>query len=815
MISQNAIKVLEKRYFRKDADGRPIEDAEGMFRRVARALAAPDAAYGATSSEVKATEERFYGIMSALEFLPNSPTLANAGVRNWNLSACFVLPVLDSLPAIFDALKWQALIHQTGGGTGFAFSRLRPKNDLVNSTKGVASGPVSFARIFNCATEQVKQGGMRRGANMGVLNVHHPDVLEFIDAKADLTELTNFNVSVAVTRSFMEAVNKGTTYPLINPRTGAVVEHLDARMVFDRIVKRAHGTGEPGLLFIDQANAYNPVPWLGEYEATNPCGEQWLHPFESCNLGSINLERFVTYDYDDPPFGMPRFDWARLREVVAVATHLLDNVIDANHYPIPELERMAKATRKIGLGVMGFARACFKLGIPYDGPEALRFAGEVMSFIDYESKRTSIGLAVARGAFPAREGHEAESNAIFARWCDERHRATHRHPEADYAGLVPLIEQYGIRHSNTTTVAPTGTLSLIADTSGGCEPVFALAFKRFQADEHMIDRDAVFEEALKLQGFDTVTRELVFELVDKHHGSLAMMLASSDRDCFAEREVEKLERLACLFVAAHDVTPEQHIRIQSSFQAFNDSATSKTCNFPEHATVEDVANAYRLAYALGCKGVTVYRDGSRDAQPLSTGATKAASGVPVTTNPTPHPTEASSRGAHAAPRVRPEDLYGFNRQVMTGEGKLYVAVNYDDQGIREVVANVGRSGGTLFSLTEAIGRLISLALQYHVPVDEIAKQLVGIRSAVPHGIGPAAVLSIPDAIGKVLRNAPRVLGFGASIEAAVPAATVPANVGTHAVEVLGHSPECPDCGARLDFGEGCSKCQACGWSKCG
>jgi ribonucleoside-diphosphate reductase alpha chain len=815
MLSENAIKVLEKRYLSKDTNGTPIENADGMFRRVARALAAPDALYGASASELKATEDRFYAVMSALEFLPNSPTLANAGVRDWNLSACFVLPIADSLPAIFDALKWQALIHQTGGGTGFAFSRLRPKNDLVNSTKGVASGPVSFARVFNCATEQVKQGGMRRGANMGVLRVDHPDVLEFIDVKADLSELTNFNVSVAVTRAFMEAVEKGTTYALINPRTGAVVNHLDARMVFDRIVKRAWATGEPGLLFIDQANAYNPVPWLGEYEATNPCGEQWLHPFESCNLGSINLERFVTYDYDDPPFRTPRFDWTRLREVVAVATHLLDNVIDANNYPIPELEQIAKATRKIGLGVMGFARACFRLGIPYDGPEALRFAREVMSFIDYESKRASIGLAIARGAFPARAGHEEASNAIFARWCDERHRAEYRHPQADYTSLIPLIEQYGLRNSNTTTVAPTGTLSLIADTSGGCEPVFALAFKRFQADEHMIDRDAVFEEALKLQGFDGVTRELVFELVDKHHGSLAMMLASTDRDCFADHEVEKLERLACLFVAAHDVTPEQHIRIQASFQAFNDSATSKTCNFPEDATEADVASAYRLAYELGCKGVTVYRDGSRDAQPLSTGTTKGASGAPVTMKPASHAIEASSRVPGSAPRVRPEDLYGFNRKVMTGEGKLYVAVNYDEQGIREVVATVGRSGGTLFSLTEAIGRLVSLALQYHVPVDEIAKQLVGIRSATPHGIGPNAVLSIPDAIGKVLRNAPRVLGFGSRVEAPVPAAVASATSGTHAVEVLGHSPECPDCGARLDFGEGCSKCQACGWSKCG
>jgi ribonucleoside-diphosphate reductase alpha chain len=827
MLSPNALTVLEKRYFKKDDAGRALEDAAGMFRRVARTLAAPDARYGASDSEVAATEERFYGIMSRLEFLPNSPTLANAGVRDWNYSACFVLPVADSLGAIFDALKWQALIHQTGGGTGFAFSRIRPKNDLVASTKGVASGPVSFARIFNCATEQVKQGGMRRGANMGILRVDHPDIEEFVDAKADLAELTNFNVSVAITDAFMAAVESGEPFALVNPRTGAVAKHIDARTLFRRIVERAWATGEPGVVFLDRANAYCPVPWLGLYEATNPCSEQFLLPFESCNLGSINLERFVTYDFEEPPYGHARFDWDRLREVVAIATHLLDNVIDANHFPIPELERMAKATRKIGLGLMGFARTCFRLGIPYGGPESLAFAGRVMSLIDHESKRTSVGLAVARGQFPARDGHEAESNAIFKAWCEERQAHPHRHPECDYLGLAELIARYGIRNSNTTTVAPTGTLSIIADTSGGCEPVFALAFKRFQADAHMIDRDAVFEEALTRQGIDAISRELVFELIDKHHGSLAMLLASDDRSCFAEPELEKLDRLATLFLSAHDVTPEQHVRIQAAFQAFNDSSVSKTCNFAGDATVDDVEIAYRLAYSLGCKGVTVYRDGSREAQPLSTGTTKHkltdgaalnGAGAASSANATHHAsagdgTSSCVSSSAKAPRVRAEDLYGFNRRVMTGDGKLYVAVNYDEHGIREVMATVGRSGGTLFSLTEAIGRLVSLALQYHVPVDEIAKQLVGIRSSVPHGFGPNQVLSIPDAIGKVLRNAPRVLGFGPSVaaKAIVPAA---ASTAHHAVEVMGHSPECPDCGARLDFGEGCSTCHSCGWSKC-
>lgn len=801
MLSKNAVTVLEKRYLLKDQQGQLCESPEGLFRRVAQALAEMDARYGADAEQVAKSADTFYEVMYGLDFLPNSPTLANAGTRTGQLSACFVLPVPDDLGGIFEAIKQAALIHQTGGGTGFSFSRLRPKNDVVQSTKGVSSGPISFMDVFNASTESIKQGGMRRGANMGILRVDHPDIRDFIAHKEDLSKLTNFNISVAVTDAFMAAVEAGTPYALRNPRSGEPQGEMDAREVFREIVLRAWKTGEPGVVFIDRMNRYCPVPWMGGYEATNPCGEQPLLPYESCNLGSVNLERFVVEGANGS-----EVDWARLRGVVHVATHLLDNVIDANRYPIPQIEEVTHATRKIGLGVMGFARMLYKLGVGYGSPESLKLSEEIMSFLDYESKVASLALAKARGPFPARVGHEDESNAFFERLFLERAARPDRHPEADFAKLLDEVKLHGLRNSTTTTVAPTGTLSIIADTSGGCEPVFALAFKRWQADTHMVDVDSVFLEHAKAHGYHS---EPLMEAVDRNHGSLMGL----------ENEGLPSEAVA-IFRTAHDIIPEEHVRIQAAFQAYNDSATSKTINFAEEATVEDVEKAYRIAWDTGCKGITVYRNNSRAFQPLSVSPAPAAT-------PAPAPAPTSPAAVTPTVRPRPEDLYGYTRTTPTGDGKLYTTVNYDEYGIREVVTNIGRSGGTLFSLSEAIGRLISLSLKYKVPVEEIARSLIGIRGANPYGFGANQVLSIPDAIGKVLKDSPRHLGqvlMQQPVSSASPvlerqavAAGKPSSerFGPDAVRIYGESPECPECGHGLEFGEGCVTCRACGYSKCG
>ncbi len=806
MLSKNAVTVLEKRYLRKDESGAVCETPEDLFQRVASTLAEIDAQYGATDAEVQATTERFYDLMYGLDFLPNSPTLANAGTRTGQLSACFVLPVPDDLGGIFETIKHAALIHQTGGGTGFAFSRLRPKNDLVQSTKGVSSGPVSFMDVFNAATESIKQGGMRRGANMGILRVDHPDILDFVRHKEDLSKLTNFNISVAVTDAFMEALEAGKHYHLHNPRSGEVVGTLDAKLVWHEIIQRAWNTGEPGVVFIDRMNRYCPVPWMGGYESTNPCGEQPLIPYESCNLGSINVENFVVTSEQ----GEAQIDWDRLRTAVHVSTHLLDNVIDANHYPIPEIRDVTLATRKIGLGVMGFARLLFRLGIGYGSEASFKLSEELFSFIDFESKVASIELAKTRGQFPGRNGHEAESNAFFERLLLERDRHEHRHPLANYAALVREVEAHGIRNSTTTTIAPTGTISIIADTSGGCEPVFALAFKRWQADTHMVDVDKIFLDHAKAHGYYS---EELMEAVEANHGSLLGLEGFG----LPMSAVET-------FVTAHDITPSEHVLIQAAFQKYNDSATSKTINFSEDATLEDVETAYSLAWRTNCKGITIYRNNSRQFQPLSVAKAEPKAEAKLEVK-----SETKPEVVHLAPlpRVRSEDLYGYTRVTMTGDGKLYTTVNYDEQGIREVVTNVGRSGGTLNSLSEGIGRLISLALQYNVPVDELAAQLIGIRGANPTGFGPKQILSIPDAIGKVLKDSPRQLGSILSAQPvlhqapmlapkveAVAAPALQGRYGVNAVEVYGESPECPECGHSLEFGEGCAVCRGCGYSRC-
>ncbi|MEB3298083.1 MAG: vitamin B12-dependent ribonucleotide reductase [Candidatus Sericytochromatia bacterium] len=800
MLSKNALTVLEKRYLRKDEKGEIAETPLEMFARVASTLAEVDRSYGADEVEVRTSTERFLRVLTTLSFLPNSPTLANAGTRTGQLSACFVLPVPDDLGGIFESIRDAALIHQTGGGTGFSFSRLRPAGDIVGSTKGVSSGPVSFMDVFNAATESIKQGGMRRGANMGILRVDHPDIEVFINHKEDLSKLTNFNISVAATDKFMQAVEAGTSYDLVNPRTGAVTGQRDARTIFRTIVERAHSTGEPGLIFIDRINAEHPTPWLGDIESTNPCGEQPLLPYESCNLGSINLERMLTRAAD----GAPVVDWDLLRETIHIATHMLDNVIDANRYPIDSIRDMTKTTRKIGLGVMGFARMLCELEVGYHTEEGRRLAEQVMSFIDYESKVASIELARKRGPFPGFR----KDNRYALLW-QQRQAQVDRHPEADYASLIPLMEQYGIRNACTTTVAPTGTLSIIADTSGGVEPLFALAFRRFQADTHMVDVDQPFRVVAEREGFAS---EAFFEALEANHGSLLGLEDFSVPEWVRE-----------VYVTAHDIRPEDHVLIQAAFQRYNDSATSKTINFSEQASVEDVQTAYALAYRTGCKGITVYRNNSRAFQPLS--VPKKEEKVADQSLQAIEP-QAPMGVARPSARRRAEDLYGFTRCTATGDGKLYTTINYDEQGIREVFTVVGRSGGTLFSLSEALGRMVSLSLQHGVPVEDIATSLIGIRGANPVGFGRNQVLSIPDALGKVLREAPRSLGpilagMPAAVTETVDVTVSPVRVSASEAEarmqatlVYGKSPDCPDCGASLEFGEGCATCRSCGYSKC-
>lgn len=565
-LGVNAIKVLERRYLLRDENRKIIETPSQMFRRIAKAIAKVDRKY---DKDAKKTEEEFYNIMTRLEFLPNSPTLMNAGTDVGQLSACFVLPVEDSMEGIFDALKYMALVHKSGGGTGFSFSKLRPKGDVVKSTKGIASGPLSFMQAFDKATDIIKQGGRRRGANMGILRVDHPDILEFISAKGEEGLLTNFNVSVAVTDDFMRAVEKDEKYELINPRNGRPVKKLRARDVFDLMVTQAWKTGDPGIVFIDEINRHNPTPEIGAIESTNPCAEQPLLSYESCNLGSINLAKMVTEKE-----GRAELDFEKLRRTIRSAVHFLDNVIDANAYPIPEVEQITKANRKIGLGVMGFAQALIDLGIPYNSKEALKLAEKIMKFISKEARKKSVEMAKERGSFP---------NFKVSIWEKRGYKA--------------------MRNASLTTIAPTGTISIIANTSSGIEPLFAISFFRSVMEgTRLLEVNPSFERIARERGF--YSKDLLRKVAEV--GSIQGM-----KDI--PRDVRKI------FVTAMDIPPEWHVRMQAAFQKYVDSAVSKTVNLPNEATLEDVKKVYMLAYKLKCKGITVYRYGSKKRQVLYIG----------------------------------------------------------------------------------------------------------------------------------------------------------------------------------------------------
>ncbi len=733
-LSENALMVLQKRYLKTDENGNVIETPEDMFRRVARHVAMAEEKYGATPEFVNKIETIFYNMMTELRFLPNSPTLMNAGRELGQLAACFVVPVEDSMEGIFDALKAAALIHKSGGGTGFSFSRLRPKNSRVGSTGGVASGPVSFMKIFNTATEQVKQGGTRRGANMAILRVDHPDIMEFIYSKSHNhgNELNNFNISVAVTEEFMNAVKEGKTYDLIDPRTGKKRGELDARKVYQALIEQAWETGDPGIVFLDRLNKDNPTPEIGEIESTNPCGEQPLLPFEACNLGSINLTRFVVKGAD----GRVKIDYDSLKETVWYAVRFLDNVIDVSRYPLPEIEDMVSGNRKIGLGIMGFADVLFQMMIPYDSEEALALAEEVMAFIQKEAHEASRSLAKERGVFPNFE------KSIYKDKQDCRYR-----------------------NATVTTIAPTGTLSIIAGCSSGIEPIFALCFVRNVMDnDRLLEINPYFKKIAKERGF--YSEELMEKIAEK--GSI--------------QDIEEIpEEVKRVFVTAHDIKPEWHVKMQAAFQKYTDNAVSKTVNLPHDATVEDVKKVYDLAYQLRLKGITIYRDGSKKYQVLTLAKEKERKeGVWV--------------------KERPETLTGFTTKVTTGMGNLYITVTEYEGKPFEVFAIIGKSGRSTTAKTEAIGRLISLCLRAGVGVEEIVEQLKGIGGEYPVFQKDGLVLSIPDAIARVLEK--RYLK-NKKIED---------RKGKHENSLTGG--RCPECGERLSFEEGCMKCYSCGFSSC-
>jgi len=814
-LNANALTVLERRYLVKDEHGKPVEQPQDLFWRVARTIAAPDRAYGASQKAVESVAETFYELMATRVWMPNSPTLMNAGRPLGQLSACFVLPVEDALSngrsGIYDTLRAMALVHQSGGGTGFSFSRLRPKNDVVRSTMGVASGPVSFMKLYDASTDVVKQGGTRRGANMGILRVDHPDILDFIHCKDDLTQVTNFNISVAVTDAFMLALEAGKSYDLIHPRTGKVVGQLDARDVFKQIVHGAWKTGEPGVFYIDRANHYNPVPHLGSYEATNPCGEQPLLPYDVCNLGSINVGLFVNETASD-------VDWDCLRTAVHLCTHFLDNVIDANRYPLEEIDSLAKRIRRIGLGIMGWADLLVRLGISYDSDAGVALGRKLMQFIDEESKVASEKLAEQRGVFAEWDRSIWGPDATCARNArGERIRPMRR-----------------LRNCNLTTVAPTGTISIIAGCSSGIEPLFAVAFMRNQAGVLMPDVNEDFVAIAKREGW--YSDELMKKIAEAGHIHFDAVPATWQR----------------VFVTAHDVTPEWHIQMQAAFQDFTDSAISKTCNFANDATEEYVEQIYRYAYQLGCKGVTVYRDGARENQVLSTGSTakKVQEGATGGTAGKDALTEALSRIAELetelhltrdrlhdveaenlqrrAKRSRPDLLKGSTRRVESPLGTMYVTITEDDKGQPfEVFMSLGKAGGALMADVEAIGRLISLALSSGVPLPEIYRQLRGISSDRAVGLGPHKVLSVPDAIGIAIekwmqdkQGVQQDLLDGTATPAVASSEVVRGTAGDATLRAaLGPGQDfigaCPDCGSQLAFIEGCAKCHVCGFSECG
>jgi ribonucleoside-diphosphate reductase alpha chain len=754
--TEAALRVLRERYLAR-RDGAVIETPEEMCWRVASSIAEGEARYGRSPAAVREVAAAFYEIMVDGYFIPNSPTLMNAGKSNGlQFSACYVLPVGDSMEEIFDSVKAAAIIHKSGGGTGFAFSRLRPKDDIVASTGGRASGPVSFLRVFNSATEAVKQGGTRRGANMGILRVDHPDVLEFIECKLD-GGITNFNISVAVTDRFMDALLKGEDYDLVNPHTKEPVGRLSANEVFERMVRAAWRTGDPGMVFIDRINASaaNPTPEIGDVEATNPCGEQPLLPNEACNLGSLNVAKFARVT----GAGEWSIDWDEMERVVRLAVRFLDDVIEMNPYPLPEIDEMVKANRRIGLGIMGWADLLFELRIPYDSQEALDLAARIMAFVKEKGHDQSAKLADERGPFPN-----------WARSIYQRGRP--------------------MRNSTVTTIAPTGTISMIAGCSSGIEPIFALAFqhrvKQADGERVLTFMNETFEAIAKDEGF--YSQALKEEIARR--GSLHGIPGLPE---WAER----------VFKTAHEIAYDWHVRHQAAFQRDTDNGVSKTINLPNEASEEDVAAAYKLAWELGCLGITVFRDGCKGEQVLNVGIKQdAGAGVPAP--------------SASVIKPRPHSLTGATYRMETPIGTAFITVNETrDAEPFEVFVQVGKAGSDTMAVAEAIGRLISLVLRLPSPMtarrrlEEVISQLLRIGGGQPLGFGAQKVLSLPDAVARTLaEHIGQVKGAGAVSADAAAGAAVP--VGQKRIGDL-----CKECGqATFVYEEGCKKCLSCGFNEC-
>ena len=807
--TEQSIKVLKERYLLKDNDYNIIETPEDMCWRVAWEAASAEVVWGKNKKDVLEKAREFYKLLLSHEFLPNSPTLMNAGTGNMlQYSACFVIPVEDSLVGIFDALKYQALIHQTGGGTGFSFSRLRSNGSMVKSSKGTASGPVSFMRIFDAATSEIKQGGKRRGANMGILRVDHPDILEFINCKKE-GGITNFNISVAITDKFMDAYTKAGEYDLVNPKNNEKTGSLRARDVFARISQSAWETGDPGLIFIDRLNdgVSNPVPSLGPIESTNPCGEVPLYPFDSCNLGSI----FLTY-FTKEEEGKRVVDWEKLKKVTRQAVRFMDNVIEVNPYTLEQIRKMTMAVRRIGLGVGGWADMLIDLNIPYDTQEALDLAEKVMKTVEETAVQESENLAKERGAFPL--------------W-----------PQSIYRKNKPR------RNSTVTTIAPTGTISIIAGASSGIEPLFAIAYRHIVKDKHL-DRNMSFvnpkfEEVAKKEGF--WSQEIREKVADKG------VIGGID---------EIPDRVKAIFVTAHEIKPEWHVRMQSAFQEYTENAVSKTINLSHEATVDDILKAYLLAWETNCKGITVFRDGSKEIQILNLGVKD--NGEPLV--------------------ARQYKLSGATYRLATPLGTAFITINEDERGEPlEIFINIGKAGSDVAAMAEALGRTISTTLRLKGElspkqrVKEIAHQLSGIGGRRWVGFGPNKIRSLPDAIGVAL-SSHYGLGINGNGKAGANVVAFASAPPTGEVEIIhdptsasahqpsGHSnglpngltngynnliteqktsgivfdssmpePEaqavfpqiekvgdiCPSCGASaFVYEEGCSKCHACGYSEC-
>jgi ribonucleoside-diphosphate reductase alpha chain len=845
-LTENARQVLIRRYVRRDRDGKPAESVEGMFWRVAYHVAKVESTWNGTGMD---RAEQYYKLLSSKQFFPNSPTFTGAGTPLGQLAACFVLPVSDDMgrheAGIFQTLRDAALIQQTGGGNGFSFSQLRPKNTLVKSSAGQATGPVGFLRVYDKAFGEIAQGGTRRGANMAVLRVDHPDIEDFINCKTDENAITNFNISVGITDAFMDAVENDTMWDLRFPDVASPEYHdfrgtlelaeksgipiltyrqVRARDLFNKIVTQAHHNGEPGMLFLDTANRYNPVPHLYQLEATNPCGEQWLGPYENCCLGSVNLAEM---------FGIAHsVDWVKLRNAVETSTYFLDDVIQANAYvpAVPQLKKAAEQARRIGLGVMGLADLMYHCGIRYGSDEGQEFAAQVMEFVRYHAMLTSINLAEKRGAFPAIKGSIYDPDQMT--WSPPEpispFQRDFNRPEVDWSKVIQGIKSHGIRNAAQTTIAPTGTIATVAGCEGyGCEPVFALAYIRHVNDNgqdlQLTYTSPQFESAMIDAGIEAQTRESIIEQV-MESGS-----------CQGNEDVP--EQIQHVFVVSQDISAEEHVRTQAAMQAFVDNSLSKTVNFPVGATEDDVATAYLLAWKLGCKGITVYVTGSRQKVVLETKATSREKEALALS-------EAGQAGIQAvhmpeevhvwsgSKKPRPRRLRGYTYNISTPVGKAFVTIN-ENGGDHpfEVFVSTAKAGSETAAVSEAIGRLISYLLRIASPVlprerlKEIVKQLSGIGGGRSLGFGPNRVRSLPDGVAQTLaeylddseeyQEAAANGDNGIYGKYHIRPSDIPEKPSSSSLSSLKIGDLCPECGqAAVVNEEGCRKCYACGYSEC-